>query len=78
MATFDQCAILHEDHAAVDVHVPFQLLFKQFHVLGSIQSGVRWNEMQTNGAITHNGTPNHMARQVFYFGFNIFLVKMLT
>ena len=44
-------AILHEDRAAVDVHVQFQLLFEQFHVLVCIHSGVSRDEMQTSSAM---------------------------
>ena len=40
------CAIMHEDHSAMDMHVQFQLLFEQFHILGSIHGDVRWNEIQ--------------------------------
>ena len=56
-------AILHEGRAVVDVHVQFQLLlfFYQFHVLGSIQSGVRRNEIQTSSATAPHGTPNNLA-----------------
>ena len=37
-------AILHEDRAALNVHVQFLLFFDQFHVLGSSHSGVRRND----------------------------------
>ena len=43
---------VHEDRAAVDVHMQVQLLFEQFHVLGSIHRGVRWNEIQTSSTTT--------------------------
>ena len=92
LCSVTRSAILHEYHVAVDVHVQFQLLFEQFHVLGVRQneiqtrsftylgpfSGVRQNEIQTRSATAHHGTPNHLARRVFHCGYNIFLVKTLT
>ena len=36
--------------AVVDVRVQFQLLFDQFHVLGSIHSGARRNEIPISSA----------------------------
>ena len=80
VATFDltRSAIFHEDRAAVDVHLQFQLLFEQFYILRSIHSGVRRNEIQTSSATARHGTPNHLARQVYHCGYNIYLVKTLT
>ena len=56
----------------------FQLLFEQFHVLGSIHSGVKWNAIQTSSAMARHGTPNRLARQVLHCGYNIFLAKTIT
>ena len=50
--------ILHEDCAAVDVHVQFQHLFEQFYVglLGSVHSAVSRNGIQTSSATARHGT----------------------
>ena len=40
--------------------------------------GVRENEIQTSGATSQHGTPNHLARWAFHYGYNIFLVKTPT
>jgi len=69
---------LHDYRAAVDVHVQFQLLFEQFHVLEFIHSSVRRNEIQTSSATARHGGLNHLTRQVCHCGYNIFLVKTLT
>ena len=71
-------AIFHEDRAVVDVHLQFQLLYEQFHILGSIHNGVKRNEIQTSSATANHGTQYHLARWVFHCGYNIFLGKMLT
>ena len=64
----------------MDVHVQFQLLFEEFHVvlLKSIHSGFRRNELQASSAKARHCTRNHLARWVFHYGYNIFLVKTLT
>ena len=61
----------------MDLHVQVQLLIEQFHVLGSIHSGVRRNELHSSSVMTRHGTPTHLARRVFHCGYNIFLVKLL-
>ena len=71
-------AILREDRAPVNMHVQFQPLFEQLHVLGSIHSGVRQNEIQTSSAKEQRSTPNHLAWWLFHCGYDIFLVKTLT
>ena len=65
-------SILFDDRAVVDVHVQYQFLFEQFHVLGFIHSGVRRNEIQTSS------TPNQFARRVFYTNIGLCLIKTLT
>ena len=70
-------AILHEDRAAVDVHVQFQLLYEQFHVLRSIYGSVLRNEIHTNSVTIRQCTPNNLVRRAFHCG-NIFLVETLT
>ena len=71
-------AILYADRAAVDVYVQFHFLFEQFHVLGSIHSGVRWNETQTSSATARQHPKSFGSAGVFHCACNIFLVKTLT
>ena len=42
--------------SCMDVYVQFQLLFEQFHVLGSIHGGVRRSEIQTSRATARHGS----------------------
>ena len=58
----DDKSHLHEDQAAVDVYVQFQVIFEQFRSLGSIHSCVRRNGTQTSSATARHGTSNHLAR----------------
>ena len=58
MTTFDwweKSAILNEDRVVVDIHVQFQLLFEQFHILTSIHSGERRNKIQTSSTTARHG-----------------------
>ena len=63
-------AILHEDRAAVEVHVHFE----QFHVLGCIHSDVRCNEIQTSSATP---PPNQLNGGRFLVAKTYFLLKRL-
>ena len=59
------------------LHVQFQPLFEQFHILGPIHSGFRRIEIQTSSATTTQGTPNYLVRRVFHGVYNTFRVKTL-
>ena len=67
-----------KDDNRADLHVQFQLLFNQFHALGSIHSGVRRNEIQTSSTTARQVAQNYLAWRVFHCGYNIFLVNTLT
>ena len=68
---------MHEDRAAVDMNVELQLLSEQFHVPGSIHSGVRRKEVQSSSDTIRHGNSNHLAWRLFHCGC-MFLVKTLS
>ena len=69
---------MHEDRAAVDVRVQFEPLVEQFHVIGSVHSGVRRNEIQTSSATARHGTQSIWLGECFIVATIYFLSKRLS